>query len=143
MSPTEIVLTVGSITTAITVITAALMRLMKFTQRVDKAIGADANGLTAIDRLEAKVGDIGHRVERVEYQLHPNGGGSLADRVRVMDITVGKVEAQTELMVGLVQTLVDGHGRTGAATIPGDPVAAPETEVRLRPTNRKPRTRKE
>ena len=107
MDPLQITLTVGAVAAAITGVTTLLVRAYKAVKRLDAAIGVDDKGNTAVDRLETTVAEIGRRVERVEYQLHPNGGGSLADKVTQVDRQVVELRAQTDIVLTLLGNLND------------------------------------
>lgn len=129
------VLQVSGIIAALTVIFGGLYATYKVARRVDQAIGTDKDGKTAMDRLDARVTEVANKVQRVEYQLFPNGGGSMSDRLERVDRQVVDLAAKTEIVLTLVTTLVDNHNvRTGAPTLIDDPAAAPETKVRLRST---------
>lgn len=52
------------------VISGALYSIHKVATKIEKVIGTDVAGRTIMERMT-----------RVEYQLWPNGGGSLADQV--------------------------------------------------------------
>jgi hypothetical protein len=53
-------------------------------KRLDDLIGKDAQGRTIVDRLE-----------RVEYQLFPNGGSSMADKIN--DLYDGQAELRADI----------------------------------------------
>lgn len=60
----------GAISVAVAAIFGGVLQLYRIARRIEAAIGVDRHGRTVADRLE-----------RVEHQLFPNGGSSLADRV--------------------------------------------------------------
>ena len=68
--PQETVLTIAAIITAMGVIVGSVVATYRIVNRISSAIGVDNKGRTLSDRLD-----------RVEHQLWPNGGSSLADRV--------------------------------------------------------------
>lgn len=142
----DVILQAAGVIAALGVILGGLYATYRVARRVDTAIGVDKDGKTAIERLDSRVTDMAGKVERVEYQLFPNGGGSMSDRLTRVDRQVVDLTAKTEIVLTLLTTLVDNHGaRTGATTTIDDPVAAPETKARLRTTrtSRTTRTRKE
>lgn len=59
-------------------------RIFKFINRLSCAVGADKNGRTISERLE-----------RIEHQLWPNGGSSLADKVN--HLTIESAETITDV----------------------------------------------
>lgn len=71
---------------AATVVIAGVWKIYRVVRRIDSALGVDRYGRTIADRLE-----------RVEYQLFPNGGQSLADRVTL--IATRQAEQGAELRV--------------------------------------------
>ena len=108
----EIVLACGAAAGALTAVTTLLVRFYRAVKRIDSAIGTDDKGRTAATRLEETVSEIGVRLQRVEHQLYPNGGGSLADQVTGVDRQVVELRAQTSIVLKLLETVVaDRDGR--------------------------------
>jgi hypothetical protein len=91
--------------TAVTAIGATASRLLRGLNGVIKAVGVDGEGKSASDRLEAQLTVISRRLERVEYQLHPNGGGSLVDKVNEVDRQLAAVSAQHQVALKLLTRL--------------------------------------
>lgn len=95
MSPlSELLFLVGSVTT---LCTFALV-IYKIAKRIDDAIGVDGEGRSLSERME-----------KVEYQLWPNSGKSLMDRVNRLEETSNKVSAEIAIVKNLVTILVDSH----------------------------------
>jgi len=71
-------------------------------KRLDDLIGKDKDGRTVVERLE-----------KVEYQLWPNNGKSLADRVASLHEgqvelkeQLGKIEGETEVIKTMLSALI-------------------------------------
>ena len=71
-------------------------------KRLDDLIGKDKDGRTVVERLE-----------KVEYQLWPNNGKSLADRVASLHEgqvelkeQLGKIEGETEVIKSMLSALI-------------------------------------
>lgn len=92
----QIILTIASITGGITVIFAFLFTIYKIARRLDDAIGVDAQGRSVSDRLS-----------RVEHQLWPNGGSSLADQVTQVQISTSETTAELRIVKEMLVHLVD------------------------------------
>lgn len=67
----ELILTIAATITAIGVIIGGIVAVYRLARRISDSIGLDEKGRTISERLD-----------RVEHQLWPNGGGSLADQVK-------------------------------------------------------------
>lgn len=67
----ELILTIAAVITAIGVIIGGIVAIYRLARRISDSIGLDKNGRTLSERLD-----------RVEHQLWPNGGSSLADQVQ-------------------------------------------------------------
>lgn len=95
MSPlSELLFIVGAVTT---LVSFALV-IYKIAKRIDAAIGVDGEGRSLSERME-----------KVEYQLWPNSGKSLMDRVNRLEETSNKVSAEIAIVKNLVTILVDSH----------------------------------
>lgn len=83
---------------AITAVGSFFFAMYKIAKRIDNAIGVDSEGRTLSERMD-----------KVEYQLWPNGGKSLADQVNA-STEIGKSNA-TELRIikELVMIIVQSH----------------------------------
>jgi hypothetical protein len=68
--PIDIIFTTSAVITALGVIIGFIIAVYRIARTISNSIGLDAQGRTISDRLD-----------RVEHQLWPNGGSSLADRV--------------------------------------------------------------
>ena len=68
--PMDPIFTVAAIITAIGVIIGGVVATYRLARKISDSIGLDAQGRTLSERLD-----------RVEHQLWPNGGSSLADQV--------------------------------------------------------------
>jgi hypothetical protein len=91
--------TVAAVIGALVVIIGGIISVYKIAKRVEDAIGVDENGRTVSDRLS-----------RVEHQLWPNGGDSLADQVKDLDTCAKNTSTQVELIRDLLVGMV--HGQT-------------------------------
>lgn len=86
---------------AITAVGSFFYAMYRIARRIDSAIGVDSQGRTLSERMS-----------KVEYQLWPNGGESLADQIHA-SAEVGKSNA-TELKIvkELVMIMVQSHQET-------------------------------
>ena len=95
MSPlSELLFFVGAVSTLCTL----AIVIYKIAKRIDSAIGVDNEGRSLSERME-----------KVEYQLWPNSGKSLMDRVNRLEETNNKVSAEIAIVKDLVTILVDNH----------------------------------
>ena len=90
----ELLFFVGAISTLCTFAVV----IYKIAKRIDAAIGVDSDGRSLSERME-----------KVEYQLWPNSGKSLADRVSRLDESNNKLSAEVAIVKNLVTILVDSH----------------------------------
>jgi hypothetical protein len=85
------------ITGAISALCIFMYSVYKIAKRIDGSIGVDGEGRTLSDRMD-----------KVEYQLWPNGGQSMADRVNSIDRTnnqmMTEVKIIKELVLGIIET---------------------------------------
>lgn len=89
--PYEIILTAAAVITALGVIIGSVVATYRLARRIGEAIGVDEKGRTLSDRLD-----------RVEHQLWPNGGSSLADQVKqIHDESVA-----SSAKLGLIESLL-------------------------------------
>jgi hypothetical protein len=100
--PTEIILTIAAVITAIGVIFGGLVSIYRFVKKISDSIGVDNKGRTLAERLD-----------RVEHQLWENGGSSLADRVNIIEAHSIKTSAEVEL----IKDLMIGSNSTTATPI--------------------------
>jgi len=94
---TQVWYEVVGITGAISALCIFLYSVYKIAKRIDGSIGVDGEGRTLSDRMN-----------KVEYQLWPNGGQSMADRVNSIDRTnnqmMTEVKIIKELVLGMIET---------------------------------------
>jgi len=81
------IFTTAAVITALGVVFGALYTIYKLASRIGAAIGVDRDGKTLADRLS-----------RVEHQLWPNGGDSLADRVGIIEEHTINTTAKLEII---------------------------------------------
>jgi hypothetical protein len=67
----ELIFTIAAVITAVGVIIGGIVAIYRLARRISDSIGLDEKGRTISERLD-----------RVEHQLWPNGGSSLADQVK-------------------------------------------------------------
>ena len=84
------------ITGAISALCIFLYSVYKIAKRIDAAIGVDEEGRT-----------LSNRMDKVEYQLWPNGGQSLADRVNSIDKTNNQMMTEVQIIKELVLGMID------------------------------------
>lgn len=112
--PQDSVLTIAAVITALGIIIGAVVATYRLVNRIGDAIGVDDKGRTLSDRLD-----------RVEHQLWPNGGSSLADQVK--QIHTGSVANAAKL--DLIQSLL-----SAGVTVPMTeevPPAAPKRRKKV------------
>ena len=80
---------------AATAIGGFFYSMYKIAKRVDNAIGVDENGRTLSDRMS-----------KVEHQLWPNGGSSLADQVNKANKDNQKIIAELGIVKSLLIAMV-------------------------------------
>lgn len=83
---------------AITAIGSFFFAMYKVAKRIDGAIGTDDNGRTLSDRMD-----------KVEYQLWPNDGGSLADKVNRVEKNTEGNSTELKIIKELVMLMVQSH----------------------------------
>lgn len=96
MNLPEQAISIAALLLAITTITVFTYRVYKIARRIDDTLGVDKEGRTISDRLS-----------RVEYQLFPNGGASLSDKINKIEneqrIMQGKVDAVEKVVNTLLR----------------------------------------
>lgn len=99
---------------AVTTIGGALFAVYRVARRVESAIGVDENGRS-----------IAERMDRVEHQLWPNGGGSLMDKVSDTSTAVIELQAEQRIVKELLSDALttrgnrsSGGGRSGKRATP-------------------------
>ena len=93
---TQVWYEIVGITGAISALSIFLYSVYKIAKRIDAAIGVDEEGRT-----------LSHRMDKVEYQLWPNGGQSLADRVNSIDKTNNHMMTEVQIIKELVLGMID------------------------------------
>ena len=83
---------------AITAIGSFFFAMYKVAKRIDDAIGTDENGRTLSDRMG-----------KVEYQLWPNDGGALADKVNRVEKNTEGNSTELKIIKELVMLMVQSH----------------------------------
>jgi|AACY02.16.fsa_nt_gi hypothetical protein len=92
----EWILALAAILIALGVIWKFGYATYKAVHRIDQTLGVDAKGRTISERLD-----------RVEYQLFPNGGNSLVDRVNQIAFDQRTIEGELRVVkdyMGLVKS---------------------------------------
>jgi hypothetical protein len=93
---TQVWYEIVGITGAISALCIFLYSVYKIAKRIDAAIGVDEQGRTLSDRMD-----------KVEYQLWPNGGQSMADRVNAIDKTNNQMMTEVQIIKELVLGMID------------------------------------
>ena len=86
------------ITGAISALCIFMYSVYKIAKRIDGSIGVDGQGRTLSDRMD-----------KVEYQLWPNGGQSMADRVNSIDKTNNQMMTEVKIIKELVLGMIEVH----------------------------------
>lgn len=97
---TEVWYQIVAVTGGISALCVFLYSVYKIAKRIDASIGVDQEGRTLSDRME-----------KVEYQLWPNGGQSLADRVNSIDKTNNKMMVEVKIIKELVLGMIEAHSQ--------------------------------
>ena len=87
MNELSVIISTAAIIGGLGTISAFIYFIYRIARRIDDAIGVDAQGRTISDRLS-----------RVEHQLWPNGGSSLADQVHKIDASMTKTSAEVAII---------------------------------------------
>jgi hypothetical protein len=91
----EQAISIAALLLAITTIAVFTFRVYKIARRIDDALGVDKEGRTISDRLS-----------RVEYQLFPNGGASLSDKINRIESEQRTMQGKIDTVEGIVNTLL-------------------------------------
>jgi len=86
------------VTGAISALCIFMYSVYKIAKRIDGSIGVDGQGRTLSDRMD-----------KVEYQLWPNGGQSMADRVNSIDRTNNQMMTEVKIIKELVLGIIETH----------------------------------
>jgi hypothetical protein len=92
----EQVLTAAAIIVAVGVIIGAGYKVYKVAHRIDAALGVDRQGRTLSERLA-----------RVEHQLWPNGGTSLADKLNRLEEEQHRQSSEIRVVRDLLTKLIE------------------------------------
>lgn len=98
---TQVWYEIVGVTGAISALCIFLYSVYKIAKRIDAAIGVDEQGRTLSDRMD-----------KVEYQLWPNGGQSMADRVNSIDKTNNQMMTEVKIIKELVLGIIDTSKQT-------------------------------
>lgn len=93
----ETVILIGAVVLALTAIGVFSLKIYKIAKRIDGALGVDREGRTISDRLT-----------RVEYQLFPNGGSSLTDKINRIEKEQTSLQAQVHSLQAMIATILGG-----------------------------------
>lgn len=93
---TQVWYEIVGITGAISALCIFLYSVYKIAKRIDGSIGIDGEGRTLSERMD-----------KVEYQLWPNGGQSMADRVNSIDRTNNQMMTEVKIIKELVLGMID------------------------------------
>ena len=86
------------VTGAISALCIFMYSVYKIAKRIDGSIGVDGQGRTLSDRMD-----------KVEYQLWPNGGQSMADRVNSIDKTNNQMMTEVKIIKELFLGMIEVH----------------------------------
>jgi len=93
---TQVWYEIVGITGAISALCIFMYSVYKIAKRIDGSIGVDGEGRTLSERMD-----------KVEYQLWPNGGQSMADRVNSIDRTNNQMMTEVKIIKELVLGMID------------------------------------
>jgi hypothetical protein len=96
--PLELILTVAATITAIGIIIGGIVAIYRLARRIEGSIGLDSKGRTISERLD-----------RVEHQLWPNGGSSLADQVKCTSDTTKENHVELQFIKQLLLSNNPGY----------------------------------
>ena len=94
MMLSTVLLTIG----AVTAIASFFFAIYKVAKRIDGAIGVDEGGRTLSERMD-----------KVEYQLWPNTGASLSDKVSRVEKNTEGNSTELKIIKELVMIIVQSH----------------------------------
>ena len=87
----ELIATIAATLTALGVIGITVRMVYRFAKKLESAIGQDEEGRS-----------LSERINRVEHQVFPNGGGSLSDQVDDIYKSVVGMETKMELIESIL-----------------------------------------
>ena len=91
----ELILMTGAVVSAVLIVFGGIVSTYRLVKRIDNSIGLDQDGRTVTDRMG-----------RVEHQLWPNGGSSLADKVNELDRQSRETSGEVKVILNLLQIMV-------------------------------------
>jgi hypothetical protein len=91
----ELILMAGAVVSAVLIVFGGIVSTYRLVKRIDSSIGLDQDGRTVTDRMG-----------RVEHQLWPNGGSSLADKVNELDRQSRETSGEVKVILNLLQIMV-------------------------------------
>lgn len=94
----ELIFTIAATITAIGVIIGGIVAIYRLARRISDSIGLDENGRTISERLD-----------KVEHQLWPNGGSSLADQVKIASDTSKENHIELKFIKEMLLTINPGY----------------------------------
>jgi hypothetical protein len=99
-------LVTSAVLAALAGIIGLLWKVSNLIARGEQLLAKDKEGKTSIDRLNDRLESQTERIDRIDYQLHPNGGGSLSDKVNKVEKDIEGIKSQNETVLTLLQALV-------------------------------------
>lgn len=99
-------LVTSAVLAALAGIIGLLWKVSNLIARGEQLLAKDKEGKTSIDRLNDRLESQTERIDRIDYQLHPNGGGSLSDKVNKLEKDIEGIKSQNETVLTLLQALV-------------------------------------
>lgn len=112
----ELIFTVAAVITAIGVIIGGIIAIYRLARRIEGSIGLDSKGRTISERLE-----------KVEHQLWPNGGSSLADQVKAASDTTKENHTELRFIKQLLLANNPGYVPALDTTVDTTPIRAKRT----------------
>lgn len=98
MFSTETITFFALVIGVVTAGSALIYKIYKIAKRLEDSIGVDSKGRTLSERMS-----------RVEHQLWPNGGDSLADQVDHISTTSRETSVEVRLIRDLLVSMVEGR----------------------------------
>lgn len=103
----EVPLVSASVIAALTGVIGLLWKISSLIRRGEQLLAKDGDGKTSIDRVTDRLSLQDERLNRIDYQLHPNGGGSLSDKVNKVEKDIVEVKAQNDIVLNLLNRIVE------------------------------------
>lgn len=100
----------AAVTGALTVLSAATAKLYRLVQRIDGAIGVDAEGHTLADNVRAAttaLSGLDARVASLETALNPPDDAPLTKRVDALESNLAELQGHVDIVGTQVQTMTD------------------------------------